>query len=295
MSEHRKSAGVTRVILIAMLSAPLVVLAPGTAGAADVTAPVLTAPVKAAFLVGGSIDVGNIPDCAPQDQPWDLGVYAPETFHWSATDAGGPVTYDLFAENAATGGDYVFERSSATSYSSPFAGTTWDQSCGGGNWSVTRWVITAHDAAGNSTERSVTGGRVRLTQEDGKANTTSTYAVSPSVTYAGNWGTARCGCWSAGSVRKTTSPGASVTMAVPVAVGNVVHLGLVMSKAPNRGRFKVYVDGTLNATVDTYAPTSQNRIIVWERPLGNGTHKVKVVNEGTPGRARIDLDAVLTN
>ena len=282
-------------VLGLLLPVGVALVAPPAAAltAADTTPPVLTAPVKAAFLVGSTIDVGSIPDCAPQDEPWNLDVGATMSLRWSATDAGGGVRYDVFAENAATGGDDVLVNSTATSLLS--FGVTNDQSCGGGNFSITQWVITARDRAGNEAVKAVRGERIRITQEDGRANTTSAYAVSPTVAYTGTWTRSACACWSAGAVRKTTAKGASVTMTVPVAVGNVVRLGLVTSKAPNRGRFTVYVDGALHSTVDTYAATAQNRVIVWEKALGKGTHTVEVVNEATAGRPRIDLDAVLTN
>lgn len=293
MAQQKHLRATVRTALTAALAGAGLLLQAAPASAADATPPVLKAPVKASFLVGGVLDAGSVPDCAPQDQPWDLSTWAPMTFRWSATDASGSVRYDVLAENAATGGDYVLEDSADTSLRD--WGTTSDQSCGGGNWSTTRWQLDARDAAGNTSTAYVGGGRMRLTQEDGRANTTSTYAVSPAVAYAGTWSTSKCTCWSAGTARKTTAAGASVTATVPVAAGNVVHLALVMSQAPDRGRAEVYVDGVLSTTIDTGSATKRNRVIVWDKALGQGTHSVKVVNEGTAGRPRIDLDALLTN
>lgn len=290
MREARKMmSGLVAATALAMAAPP----AAAALTAADTTPPVLTVPVKASFLVGSTLTDYGIPDCDEQDEPWNLIGYAPVTFSWSATDASGAVGYDVFEENTATGGDYLLINSRAQSLIAE--ATTADQSCGGGNWSAYQWLVTARDAAGNETVKSVRGGRMRITQETGQANTTSQYAVSPTVAYSGTWSSSSCACWSAGAVRKTTAKGASVTMTVPVAVGNVVRLALVMSKAPNRGKFKVYVDGVLRSTVDTYSATSKNQVIVWEKALGKGTHKVKVVNEATAGRPRIDLDAILTN
>lgn len=293
MAQQKHLRATVRTAVTAALAGAGLLLQAAPASAADTTPPVLKAPVKAAFLVGGVVDAGTVPDCAPQDQPWDLSTWAPMTFRWSAADASGPVRYDVLAENAATGGDYVLEDSADTSLRD--WGTTSDQSCGGGNWSTTRWQVDARDAAGNTATAYVGGGRMRLTQEDGRANTTSTYAVSPAVSYAGTWSTSRCTCWLAGAVRKTTAAGATVTATVPVAAGNVVHLALVMSQAPDRGRAKVYVDGLLSTTIDTGAAARRNRVIVWDKALGQGTHRVEVVNEGTAGRPRIDVDAFLTN
>jgi hypothetical protein len=68
-----------------------------------------------------------------------------------------------------------------------------------------------------------------------------------------------------------------------------------MAKAPDRGSAKIYVDGKVDATVDTHAAVAQNRIIVWQHALGKGAHTVKLVNLATKGHPRIDLDAVHTN
>ena len=101
--------------------------------------------------------------------------------------------------------------------------------------------------------------------------------------------------YSEATTKSTTAAGASVTATVTVPAGNVSHVGLVMAKGPTRGSAKVYVDGILKATVNTYATSAQSRVIVFERSIPAGTHRVKVVNVATPGHPRIDLDAVLTN
>jgi hypothetical protein len=69
-----------------------------------------------------------------------------------------------------------------------------------------------------------------------------------------------------------------------------------MEKAPNRGKFTLFVDGVNRGTVDTFSPVATHRVIVWSgRVPRAGDHVVKIVNQATAGRARIDLDAVLTN
>jgi hypothetical protein len=57
----------------------------------------------------------------------------------------------------------------------------------------------------------------------------------------------------------------------------------------------VYVDGVLKSTVNTYSLSAQSRIIAFERSIPAGTHSVKIVNVGTSGHSRIDLDAILIN
>ena len=86
---------------------------------------------------------------------------------------------------------------------------------------------------------------------------------------------------------------ASTLGATATITTNRTRVGLVMSKGPGRGRADITVDGAKVATIDTYAATTQNRIIVWTRDLGSGSHTVQIKNLATSGHPRIDLDAVL--
>jgi hypothetical protein len=67
-----------------------------------------------------------------------------------------------------------------------------------------------------------------------------------------------------------------------------------MHTGPDRGKVKVYLNGALRKTVDTYAATSRPRVMVWQASVNQGD-VVKIVNAATPGRSRIDLDAVVVN
>ena len=72
----------------------------------------------------------------------------------------------------------------------------------------------------------------------------------------------------------------------------------VGSLGPNRGRAKVYIDGSLAATVDLYAATRRHRRILfstsWESE-GAHTIKVKVVTPGNRSSgSRVDVDAFIT-
>ncbi len=66
-----------------------------------------------------------------------------------------------------------------------------------------------------------------------------------------------------------------------------------MEMAPNRGKVRIYVDGVLTKTVDTHSATLKHRSVVWAARMAAGVHVVRLVNVGTAGRPRIDLDAVL--
>lgn len=69
--------------------------------------------------------------------------------------------------------------------------------------------------------------------------------------------------------------------------------GLVASKGPNRGKAKIYIDGRYTATIDAYSPTLKTRqLVLRKRWKKTGTHFLKVVNLGTPGKARFDVDAL---
>ena len=90
--------------------------------------------------------------------------------------------------------------------------------------------------------------------------------MQPTIAKAGAWSAANCACWFNGAARKTTARGASATIRVDLTgTGDdelVTHLGLVMNRGPDRGKFKVNVDGVLKGTVETYAAKSTPRVVV---------------------------------
>jgi hypothetical protein len=73
------------------------------------------------------------------------------------------------------------------------------------------------------------------------------------------------------------------------------HVAIVMAEGPGRGRASIRVDGTWFQDVDTYASTNTNRVVVFQMELPAGTHSIAIVNHGTAGRPRIDIDAFLTD
>ncbi|HSS68137.1 MAG TPA: hypothetical protein VLK34_06260, partial [Nocardioidaceae bacterium] len=101
------------------------------------------------------------------------------------------------------------------------------------------------------------------------------------------------------TTQKTTQSGACATLHIDNLpywddpYGHVDYgLGLVMAKAPDRGKAAIFVDGVRVATVDTHAASKVNRTVVWRQTMaGNTGHTVKVVNLATAGRTRIDIDA----
>lgn len=287
-----------RKTLIGLASATSLLLAcfvsAGPASSAvDTTPPSLNTPIKSSFLVGSRLDGDFVPDCgshvAGDGQVW---VSAYQTFKWTGSDNSGSVRYSWLEQTKGEGEGASGElgtTAALTDYT-----TNSNQECGGGSWMTSSWDITATDPSGNSVTKSVTGGLFTFTQ-DNNTYDDSFYAVKSKIAYAGAWATAKCACWSDGAVHKTTAKNASAKITFEQATGtSPTHVALVMHKGPDRGKFKVLVNGVLKTTVDLYAAASTPRIIVWQASV-NKSDTVKVVNLATAGRTRIDLDGVLTN
>lgn len=272
-------------------------IAPAATSAGDTTPPTLSTPAKASFTVGGQIDLGSASDCG--DDPHDIRVdRVPVELAWTGSDASGQVRYAFTQETGRDGPVEVFSDSDRTSYAAA-VGSNDDQWCGGGSPSIYQWDVDATDPSGNLATHQVYGGRIRLTQDTNHTDDAG-YATVPTIAYQGRWGTSRCACWSDGGVHRTSVKGASFTVTTTPFTsfpGDLTnhHVGLVMHQGPDRGRFQVYVDGRLRSTVDLAAATSQPRMIVWQTAFKDFGHTIRVVNLATPGRPRIDLDAVLTN
>jgi hypothetical protein len=66
----------------------------------------------------------------------------------------------------------------------------------------------------------------------------------------------------------------------------------VAYRGANRGEAAVYVDGLYRATVNLHSTTYWARQIVYAVSWPtSGTHTLKIVNLGTSGHSRIDVDA----
>jgi hypothetical protein len=135
-----------------------------------------------------------------------------------------------------------------------------------------RYRVRAIDRAGNASGW-VQGPSVR-----------STYVAERSigVRYARTWTTRALAGAVGGSVRSTTTKGASARVSV---AGRA--FGVVMATGPGRGSVAIYVDGTLAGTVSLKGATRHSARLVFSRTLGAGTHTILVKSLGT---ARVDLD-----
>lgn len=216
-------------------------------------------------------------------------VSLPATTATGTAGAGVPVSWtpavDL-AGNPAVSYDVRYRRvtvsaGGAVSYSTPVSwrrGTTGRSATLTGTDVVpgTVWQFSArsHDLAGNTGPWSAWKGT--SVSYDDTALTASGAWTHPATT---------------GAYRTTesvsSSAGASLT---ETAWGS--RLTLVGSRCPGCGAVKVYVDGTLAATVDTRAATTQTRVLLWSRTYARARHAVRLVVVGTAGRPQVRVDAL---
>lgn len=244
----------------------------------DTTPPVLEAPAAASFVVGAQVGrtVGD---------PYEFTTGIPARIDWTSTDPGsGVCNAAVDAELAGGPPTQVDEGASLTSYST--TESDYEDQFGGGSSKVIGWDVTVTDCAGNAATSFVRG-RPRVVQEDGADLAENGPALPPA--YSGAWSGVACDC-SGGAVASTDQAGASVAVTNPGP--SPLEVGLVMRTGPDRGRATVQVDGSGDAVLDLQAATPADRVVVWEGRLAPGA-AVRLVNEGTAGRPRIDLDAIL--
>ena len=118
--------------------------------------------------------------------------------------------------------------------------------------------------------------RVRATQESGAG-----------VTYAKQWQTVASSDAASGGLAFSRVAGARATFTF-----SGYAVSWVAAKGPNRGSAAVYVDGHLARRISLHAASPQARSIVFaKRWAGNGAHTLEIVNLGTAGHSRVDVDA----
>lgn len=277
-----------RRLVVALLAASgLAVLVPvgqPVSAAVDVTPPVLHLPAYAAFVVGSQIT-----DTADGEDRFDAyypGTTMERRVSWSATDESGICGYDVLAVLAGDDPQALVTNTMETTYLG--TATDYDDQVGGGSFKTVAWQVVAHDCAGNTTALE-TKVRPVVTQEDGW-----TYGYTGvTLAYTGVWRTGTCVCWSADHTSKTRARGAAVEITRTFAEGEPV--ALVMERAPDRGKVRIFVDGQLRRTLDTSSPVTAHRSVVWTSRMTAGQHVIRVVNLATHGRPRIDLDAVISD
>lgn len=163
---------------------------------------------------------------------------------------------------------------SVTLTETPAAGTTfagWNGACVG----MAHTTCTVTMNSNESLSASFTGSS-KLYQQD-------------KATYQGNWNIAKCSCFSGGTDKYTTVKGSNAQFTF---TGKLIQF--VSEQSVVRGSFKVYIDGVFQATVSDYSTTTRNAVVVWQHSFTkSATHTLKIVNVGTSGHNRIDVDAFI--
>jgi hypothetical protein len=268
--------------------------------ACDTSPPTFTVQPHLGYTVGTQIGESDLTDVDDPEDPWDDPHYDDFTtpiyrhLYWEAADAEGcEIRYDVEEIPVGDVPTLILEDVTATDV------VLWDSDYngdfGGGSQDTLGWRVIAHDCAGNtrvSGPPEMVYASPNVWQETGENGQNWGPAEPHPVGYTGTW-TTLAGPWaSGGQVKYSTEPGASVTFQHDFIADQ--HIALVMSQGPTRGSADIYVDDVKVTTVNTLALENSNRIIVFDRKMTAGTHTLRVVNRGTFGHPRIDVDAFLT-
>lgn len=255
MKKYAKKAGL--LLIGAAVTAGLVVVAT-PAGAAP-------APPQIKIVPGGFFQTGST------EQPLDLDYVVPYTAKWTVSAPGG-----ICSESARIDDGYGATLANFDDTTAPFPiqlsylSYPWSSYDNGDP--PPNIFVTVTDCAGNSSTASRNLG-VRSQEED-------------RVTFSAGWATGACGCWSLGAARKSTGAGQTATYTF-----TFNGIALLSDRGPGRGTADIYVDGRFVRSLDASAPTTTNRLIIWQTHFARkARHTVQVrVTSG-----RFDVDAFLT-
>lgn len=124
-----------------------------------------------------------------------------------------------------------------------------------------RFRVRAVDHAGN-VGAWVTGKAFRLAVVQDSAHT---------IRYQGAWKVLKTSTALGGASRHAAAAGSSVSASF-----KGKQVSWVSSRGPNRGIARVYIDGKRVATVDGYARTTKNRVVVLSRNVSAGRHRIEI-------------------
>jgi hypothetical protein len=142
-----------------------------------------------------------------------------------------------------------------------------------------RFHVRAIDGAGN-VGRWMPGPIVQV-RRVGEARST--------VHYRGGWLRSTGERWLGGTAKHSSTPGATVSFTFTGR--SIAWVGLT---APNRGRARIFVNGTRVATVDLSSATTQAQRVVWSASFArSATRTVTIKVVGTAHRPRVDVDGFL--
>ncbi len=255
-----------------VLAAPAAALA-----LVDHTPPKLTIEPYGRYLRGSQVNIDY--DSEGFYDWYDAQYY----LKWTASDPSGicsqtitEQTYDTLGgdPDPVLGGDTVTFPVPAGSRTYEYGTNLWDA-----GRITPRYVVRSTDCAGNTATSAISTTRFGALEDS-----------SPSIAYTGVWKVAHFAGFTDGTTHYSNRAGdAFQVTGLPEG-----PLGLLMEAKADRGQVGVFVDGTLRATVDTGALGKQHRTVVWQIILKPGAaHTLRVVNKGTAGRPRVDLDVVL--
>ena len=216
--------------------------------------------------------------------PFSTGVYQTSAIQkWSATDPSGICDYQLWDDYAGRADPTLTYEGMATSYR--FNVGDIDESDGGYN--LRSFALRVQDCAGNW---STTEPEYWPTDRPLPQSAYSSLATfdDPTGTYSAGWTHSSCLCFAGGTDSHAATAGASVSFTYK---GEI--FGLMLETGPTRGSAKIYQDGVLAATVNTYAAANTGPRIMWANWFASSaTHTIKVVIVGTAGHPRVDVDGV---
>lgn len=276
------AGAVCATVLVAVPAVAVVTAVDQNPSVFDGTGPSLTVQ-PAQFVLGQSIE---LPRGACADELYNsVGM----RLSWDASDAtSGVASYDVLTFDPESGNHVVAKRTTATTRD--ITVTNWNNDCGGGFVNTSWWVV-ARDHRGQTAISSELEDSIDVWDETG-VDVVHDATPDLTLTRTGAWSTSKCTCHNLGTTAYTSTKGGSITYSVIVDKPGRT-LAIVAPISNNRGVMNVSVDGGAASAVNTYAGTTQNRTIVWQKSLAAGTHTLKIVNAGTAGRGRIDVDSIM--
>ena len=114
------------------------------------------------------------------------------------------------------------------------------------------------------------------------------------LTYSSGWTSLSSTADFLGTYRRAATAGPTMTTSSRYTSG----FSLIGTACSICGRFRVYVDGALVATIDSYASTTRYRRVLFADAFAGATlhrHTLRIVELGTPGRPRVMVDGVALN
>jgi hypothetical protein len=209
---------------------------------------------------------------------------------WDATDTpAGVASFDVY--QAVNGGEQGADLrlDHTTSKTIDFVTDSYDDACGG-SYEPDLWWVTSRDFRGATSTSSMINSGLAVWDDTGVSHLEGISSLP--TTRTGTWSTSTCTCANFGSTSFTTARNASITYTVNIdKPGRTI--AIVAPTSSNRGAMNISVDGATAQSVNTNAPTTTNRVIVWQKTLNAGTHTVKITNPATAGHGRIDIDTLM--